>query len=143
MSTESALSYAALILADAEVEITSEKLLALVTKANVEVEGIWADLFAKALEGKDLKEFSSTSLLLQLPLLLVVLPLVVLLPKKLLKKKKKKKPKKNPMMTWVSVYSIKRFKVQSIWSTSVLLGTCIIKNFGYFYERWVFLKNHI
>ena len=57
MSTESALSYAALILADAEVEITSEKLLALVTKANVEVEGIWADLFAKALEGKDLKEF--------------------------------------------------------------------------------------
>ena len=57
MSTESALSYAALILADAEVEITTEKLLALVTKANVEVEGIWADLFAKALEGKDLKEF--------------------------------------------------------------------------------------
>ncbi|KAG7664260.1 uncharacterized protein J8A68_002230 [[Candida] subhashii] len=57
MSTESALSYAALILADAEVEITSEKLLALTQKANVEVEGIWADLFAKALEGKDLKEF--------------------------------------------------------------------------------------
>lgn len=57
MSTETALSYAALILADAEVEITSEKLLALTQKANVEVEGIWADLFAKALEGKDLKEF--------------------------------------------------------------------------------------
>ncbi|RCK55799.1 60S acidic ribosomal protein P1-A [Candida viswanathii] len=57
MSTESALSYAALILADSDIEITSEKLLALVTKANVEVEGIWADLFAKALEGKDLKEF--------------------------------------------------------------------------------------
>ena len=57
MSTESALSYAALILADSDIEITSEKLLALTTKANVEVEGIWADLFAKALEGKDLKEF--------------------------------------------------------------------------------------
>ena len=38
-----------------------------------------------------------------------VLLVVVLLPKKLLKKKKKKKPKKNPMMTWVSVYSIKEF----------------------------------
>ncbi|RLV93123.1 60S acidic ribosomal protein P1-A [Spathaspora sp. JA1] len=57
MSTETALSYAALILADAEVEITSEKLLALTQKANVEVEGIWADLFAKALDGKDLKDF--------------------------------------------------------------------------------------
>ncbi|SGZ53789.1 CIC11C00000003610 [Sungouiella intermedia] len=57
MSTESALSYAALILADADVEITADKLNTLVSKANVEVEGIWADLFAKALEGKDLKEF--------------------------------------------------------------------------------------
>lgn len=57
MSTESALSYAALILADADVEITSDKLATLVAKANVEVEPIWADLFAKALEGKDLKNF--------------------------------------------------------------------------------------
>ncbi|KAK6456119.1 60S ribosomal protein rpla1 [Scheffersomyces xylosifermentans] len=56
MSTESALSYAALILADSEVEITSEKLLTLVSKANVEVEGIWADLFAKALDGQNLKD---------------------------------------------------------------------------------------
>ncbi|CAK9438690.1 ribosomal protein P1 [Lodderomyces beijingensis] len=57
MSTETALSYAALILADSDIEITSEKLLSLTKSANVEVEGIWADLFAKALEGKDLKEF--------------------------------------------------------------------------------------
>ncbi|OVF09566.1 putative 60S acidic ribosomal protein [Clavispora lusitaniae] len=57
MSTESALSYAALILADAEIEISADNLNKLVSKANVEVEGIWADLFAKALEGKDLKEF--------------------------------------------------------------------------------------
>ncbi|CAK7893304.1 60S acidic ribosomal protein P1-B [[Candida] anglica] len=56
MSTETALSYAALILADSEVEISAEKLLQLVTKANVEVEGIWADIFAKALEGKNLKD---------------------------------------------------------------------------------------
>lgn len=57
MSTETALSYAALILADSDVEITSEKLATLVAKANVEVEPIWSDIYAKALEGKDLKEF--------------------------------------------------------------------------------------
>ncbi|KAK6201702.1 60S acidic ribosomal protein P1-A [Scheffersomyces amazonensis] len=56
MSVETALSYAALILADSEVEVTSEKLLTLVQKANVEVEGIWADIFAKALEGQNLKD---------------------------------------------------------------------------------------
>lgn len=56
MSTESALSYAALILADSEIEISSDNLSKLVAKANIEVEGIWPDLFAKALEGRDLKE---------------------------------------------------------------------------------------
>lgn len=55
MSLESALSYAALILADSEIEISADKLTTLVEKANVEVESIWADLFAKALAGKDLK----------------------------------------------------------------------------------------
>ena len=56
MSVETALSYAALILADAEVDITSEKLLQLVNKAEIEVESIWADIFAKALEGQNLKD---------------------------------------------------------------------------------------
>ncbi|QLQ78064.1 hypothetical protein HG537_0A03110 [Torulaspora globosa] len=56
MSTESALSYAALILADAEIEITSDKLLTLTEAANIPVEGIWADIFTKALEGKNLKD---------------------------------------------------------------------------------------
>ncbi|CAH2351070.1 60S acidic ribosomal protein P1-B [[Candida] railenensis] len=56
MSVETALSYAALILADAEVEITAEKLLQLTQKANVEVEGIWADIFAKALANQNLKD---------------------------------------------------------------------------------------
>ncbi|KAL3230049.1 Uncharacterized protein RNJ44_01412 [Nakaseomyces bracarensis] len=55
MSTESALAYAALILADAEVEISSEKLVTLAEAANVQVEGIWADIFARALEAQDLK----------------------------------------------------------------------------------------
>lgn len=57
MSVETALSYAALILADSDIEISSEKLFQLVTKANVEVESIWADIFASALEGKDPKDY--------------------------------------------------------------------------------------
>lgn len=52
MSAELAVSYAALILADEGVEITSDKLLSLTQAAKVEVEPIWASLFAKALEGK-------------------------------------------------------------------------------------------
>ena len=64
-SIETALSYAALILADAEVEVTPEKLLTLTNKAGVHVDNIWGDLFAKALEGKDLlallTQFSATA----------------------------------------------------------------------------------
>lgn len=56
MSVETALSYAALILADSDIEISAEKLGQLTAKANVEVESIWTDIYAKALEGKDLKE---------------------------------------------------------------------------------------
>lgn len=56
MSTESALSYAALILADSDIEIASDKLATLVAKANIEIEPIWSDIYAKALEGKDLKD---------------------------------------------------------------------------------------
>ncbi|GAO49034.1 hypothetical protein G7K_3195-t1 [Saitoella complicata NRRL Y-17804] len=57
MSTnELAISYAALILADEQAEITSDALLSLTKAANVTVEPIWASLFAKALEGKDVKE---------------------------------------------------------------------------------------
>jgi len=58
MSTaELATSYAALILADDGVEITAEKLQTLITAAKVpDVEPIWTTLFAKALEGKDVKD---------------------------------------------------------------------------------------
>ncbi|CAB54868.1 60S acidic ribosomal protein Rpp1-3 [Schizosaccharomyces pombe] len=55
-ASELATSYAALILADEGIEITSDKLLSLTKAGNVEVEPIWATIFAKALEGKDLKE---------------------------------------------------------------------------------------
>jgi large subunit ribosomal protein LP1 len=58
MSTsELATSYAALILADDGVEITADKLQSIVKAAKVDdIEPIWTTLFAKALEGKDVKD---------------------------------------------------------------------------------------
>ncbi|KAL1918745.1 ribosomal protein P1 [Calcarisporiella thermophila] len=53
---ELAVVYAALILADDGVEITADKLQTLVKAANIEVEPVWASIFAKALEGKDVKD---------------------------------------------------------------------------------------
>ncbi|RQM05497.1 hypothetical protein DH86_00001524, partial [Scytalidium sp. 3C] len=56
-NAELASSYAALILADDGVDITSEKLQTLIKAAGiVDVEPIWTSLFAKALEGKDVKD---------------------------------------------------------------------------------------
>ena len=54
MSTESALSFATLILADAEIEVTSENLLKLATAAGYEVESIFADIYAKAIGSQDI-----------------------------------------------------------------------------------------
>ncbi|RKP28147.1 60s acidic ribosomal protein-domain-containing protein [Syncephalis pseudoplumigaleata] len=54
--SEQAVVYAALILQDDNVAITADKLQALTKAANVDVEPIWASIFAKALEGKDLGE---------------------------------------------------------------------------------------
>ncbi|CAI7564347.1 unnamed protein product [Penicillium discolor] len=58
MSTaELACSYAALILADDGIEVSADKIQTLITAANVqEVEPIWASIFARALEGKDIKD---------------------------------------------------------------------------------------
>ncbi|KYK60598.1 60S acidic ribosomal protein P1 [Drechmeria coniospora] len=58
MSTaERASSYAALILADEGLDITSDKLQALIKAAGIEdVEPIWTTIFAKALEGRDVKD---------------------------------------------------------------------------------------
>ncbi|KAI5286587.1 hypothetical protein KEM52_001944 [Ascosphaera acerosa] len=54
---QQACSYAALILADDNVEITAEKLQTILKAAGIEdVEPIWTSLFAKALAGKDVKE---------------------------------------------------------------------------------------
>ncbi|KAI8144690.1 60s acidic ribosomal protein-domain-containing protein [Fennellomyces sp. T-0311] len=57
MSTaELAVTYAALILQDGDVEINADNLQTLVKKAGVTVEPVWFNIFAKALEGQDLKE---------------------------------------------------------------------------------------
>ncbi|THH12812.1 hypothetical protein EW146_g7342 [Bondarzewia mesenterica] len=58
-SADLAATYAALILADDGIEITSDKIVALTTAAGVELEPIWASLLAKALEGKNVKELLS------------------------------------------------------------------------------------
>ncbi|KIL96612.1 hypothetical protein FAVG1_01356 [Fusarium avenaceum] len=56
-NAELASSYAALILADDGVEITADKLQTLIKAAKIEdVEPIWTSIFAKALEGKDVKD---------------------------------------------------------------------------------------
>ncbi|KAL8746710.1 MAG: hypothetical protein Q9190_001303 [Brigantiaea leucoxantha] len=58
MSTaELATSYAALILADEDLEVTADKLQTLLKSANVvDVEPIWTTLYSRALEGKDVKQ---------------------------------------------------------------------------------------
>lgn len=55
-STEAAVSYASLILADADIEITSDKLLALTKAAGLTVDPVWTKVFAEATEGQNLKE---------------------------------------------------------------------------------------
>ncbi|KAI8905291.1 60s acidic ribosomal protein-domain-containing protein [Powellomyces hirtus] len=56
-TAEAACVYAALILHDDGVEITAEKINSLISAAGVEVEPIWATLFAKALAGKNVGDF--------------------------------------------------------------------------------------
>ncbi|KAL9095340.1 MAG: hypothetical protein Q9165_002211 [Trypethelium subeluteriae] len=54
---EAAVSYAALILADAQVGVTAEKLQSLLKAAKIEdIEPIWTTLFAKALDDKDIAD---------------------------------------------------------------------------------------
>ncbi|KAI0051624.1 hypothetical protein FA95DRAFT_1602634 [Auriscalpium vulgare] len=58
-TAELAATYAALILADDGIEITADKIVALTSAANVDLEPIWASLLAKALEGKNVKDLLS------------------------------------------------------------------------------------
>jgi large subunit ribosomal protein LP1 len=54
-TAEAACVYAALILQDEGLEITADKITALIAAAGVEVQPIWPTIFAKALAGKDLE----------------------------------------------------------------------------------------
>ncbi|KAK2466585.1 hypothetical protein APHAL10511_001447 [Amanita phalloides] len=58
-SVDLAPTYAALILADDGIEITSDKIITLTDAAGIDLEPIWATLLAKALEGKNVKELLS------------------------------------------------------------------------------------
>lgn len=53
---ETAVSYAALILADEGLEVTPDKLLTLLGAAGVEIEPIWGTIFSKALKDKNIKD---------------------------------------------------------------------------------------
>ncbi|XP_039254969.2 large ribosomal subunit protein P1-like [Styela clava] len=58
-TSELACVYAALILTDDEIEITADKITTLTSAANVTVESYWPGLFAKALDGIDVKSLIS------------------------------------------------------------------------------------
>ncbi|CAB3365283.1 large ribosomal subunit protein P1 [Cloeon dipterum] len=54
--TELACVYSALILVDDDIAVTGEKIQTILKAANVEVEPYWPGLFAKALEGINVKD---------------------------------------------------------------------------------------
>merc|ERR1712154_76347 len=55
MGSEKACVYASIILADDQIEITADKISALLSAAKVDVESYWPGLFAKAVNGIDVK----------------------------------------------------------------------------------------
>ncbi|QLQ79894.1 hypothetical protein HG537_0C05420 [Torulaspora globosa] len=57
--SDAIISYAAFILADAGIEVSAENLLTIAKAAGAEVDGVWASVFAQALEGQDLKQILS------------------------------------------------------------------------------------
>ncbi|CAK9801633.1 60S acidic ribosomal protein P1 [Anthophora quadrimaculata] len=56
VKSELACVYSTLILVDDDVAVTGEKIQTILKAANVDVESYWPGLFAKALEGVNIKE---------------------------------------------------------------------------------------
>ncbi|QEU59035.1 Rpp1b [Kluyveromyces lactis] len=57
--SDAVISYASLILADAGLDVTADNLLTLTKAAGASIDNVWAETFAKALEGKDIKQILS------------------------------------------------------------------------------------
>ncbi|QLG74272.1 hypothetical protein HG535_0G01560 [Zygotorulaspora mrakii] len=57
--SDAIISYAAFILADAGLDITSENLLNITKAAGASIDSVWAEVYANALEGKNLKDILS------------------------------------------------------------------------------------
>ncbi|CAN8101758.1 unnamed protein product [Discula destructiva] len=66
-NNETAVSLAALILADDGLEITPDKLQTLLQAAGVHIEPIWSTILPKALEGKDVNQILTTAALVPGP----------------------------------------------------------------------------
>lgn len=60
INPETAVSYAALILADEGVEITPDKLQSLLQAAGVDIQPIWSVILSKTLKDKDIKQILTT-----------------------------------------------------------------------------------
>ncbi|KAF8752165.1 60s Acidic ribosomal protein [Rhizoctonia solani] len=109
-SAELAATYAALALADASHEITSEKIIALTSAAGIELEPIWATLLAKALEGKNVKDLLSNVGGGGAPAAGAAAPAAAAAggaaPQKQRKRRRRRRRRRSQTMTWVSVSSI-------------------------------------
>lgn len=57
--SDAIISYAAFILADAGLEVSAENLQNITKAAGAKIDSVWAEVFAQALEGKDLKQILS------------------------------------------------------------------------------------
>ncbi|BAM80025.1 60S acidic ribosomal protein P1 [Cyanidioschyzon merolae strain 10D] len=54
-TTQLALAYAALLLHDAEAEVSADNLKAVITAAGMDLENFWYGMFARAMKGADLE----------------------------------------------------------------------------------------
>ncbi|CAG9771326.1 unnamed protein product [Ceutorhynchus assimilis] len=59
-NAELACVYSALVLADDDIAVTGEKIQTILKAANVDVEPYWPGLFAKALEGVNIRDLITT-----------------------------------------------------------------------------------